>query len=122
MNVVKRNTLPPILDHHLVAYLSAHNIPYTMQPTIGDNRRGRIEVAFFVEDSPEVNRLIAEFHADASIKRFLASLQEVKDSLTRRMRDLRRPFRFFLGARLALSKSISIFRVPRLSTGRALLW
>jgi hypothetical protein len=89
MNVVKRNTLPPIFDHHLVAYLSAHNIPYTMQPTIGDNRHGRIEVAFFVEDSPEVKQLIAEFHADASTQRFLASLQEVKDSLMPLVRAIR---------------------------------
>lgn len=81
--------LPPIFDLSLVAYLAAHDVEYIMRPVIGESRAGRIEVAFIVPNTVEVNKLVQRFREDTSTQKYIEALRKVKSDLMPLIRAIR---------------------------------
>lgn len=87
------NFLPPIVDHHLVAFLDSHRIHFDKVLILnGDQHHaGRISVGFQFNNSPETVKLINDYYKNQNIpvRDFVSSLQKVKDKIMQIVRSAR---------------------------------
>jgi len=84
-----------ISDFNLVAFLSAHGIPFKTkeEAAVLTGLDDRIEIHFYIEKSENSERLIADFMADSKsigIQSFLRSSRFVKDAMMSAVRSAKR--------------------------------